>query len=269
MARLDKEWERRVLEDVDKKAFEELEEHERVVQDFELVQMGLKGQNHTVTERPANSDQARGTKRKFELDEQELRDTIDSDRRKMRQVLEAEKKAATKHLPSFWVPSEVPSANEAKSQQLKPPKLKTLCPCSSEDSPHTFAFKTLLQVNFTTEVNESTKKETRICPCCRKTLSNSTKGVLAVPCGHVLCKSCSDRFVKLPETDPHAPTTETGVLRCYVCDANLTETRGEKGKDKREKPKVKPGLVLIGSDGTGFASAGKSEVQRKGVAFQC
>jgi nitric oxide synthase-interacting protein len=77
--------------------------------------------------------------------------------------------------------------------------------------------------------------------------------------------------------DPHAE--EQGVVRCYVCEEDVTERPLEKGKEKRkdgkegkdgkEKERIKPGLVEIKSEGTGFSGAGSNMVVRDGVAFQC
>ena len=71
--------------------------------------------------------------------------------------------------------------------------------------------------------------------------------------------------------DHHNPTAEHGVVRCYVCDADLSEKVSKKleKKGKNDKTGVKAGLVELRCEGTGFAGGGKAEVKRDGVVFQC
>lgn len=45
------------------------------------------------------------------------------------------------------------------------------------------------------------------------------------------------------------------------------EKEGKKKKKDKERG-MKPGLVEIRSEGTGYASGGKSLIKREGVAFQ-
>lgn len=152
-----------------------------------------------------------------------------------------------------------------------------MCPASTESNPHPYSLKTLVTVNFTEETDSSSGKIIRVCPSCKKTLSNATKAILTKPCGHVLCKPCVEKFMKPPkEPDPHDPdATKDGIGRvlCYVCETDLTDRKkskeGRNGEKAKEKEKIRPGLVEITSEGTGFAGTGQNMAGKEGVAFQC
>lgn len=98
--------------------------------------------------------------------------------------------------------------------------------------------------------------------------------MLAIPCGHVLCKPCASKFTSSPKgsSDAYAPDRED-YLTCYVCDANLSKSNGRKngkqGAKGDDKFGLKSGLVEIRSEGTGFAGGGNNMAKRSGVAFQC
>lgn len=140
-------------------------------------------------------------------------------------------------------------------------KTQPACPASPEDKPHYYSLHTLITINFTEEADSEAKKTQRVCPACKKGLSNSSRATLAKPCGHVLCKSCVDQFMKPAGSDS---------VRCYVCDADLTEKNGPaKREGKAEKEKIRPGLVELRREGTGFSAGGNNQVKKDSVTFRC
>jgi nitric oxide synthase-interacting protein len=288
MKRVEKLNERNKLEDENQKSLQEEEARLRAIEDFEAVQMGLSaklGAVSTVVGRQngkiiveqeqvtMGDGPSRGTKRKFQIDEAELERIATEERSKAKVTLDKERKAAKAYLPSFWVPGETPDQHHKGSAIAKQ---SPTCPCSRPDQPHNLSLKTLTSVNFHNERSANTGQPVRTCPSCQKALSNSTKAMVAIPCGHVLCRPCVDRFLK-PEhrhlRDAHDDGPEPESIHCYVCDADLSTVPGatdkegkSKRKDKEKGPK--PGLVEIRSEGTGFAGGGKAMVKRDGVAFQ-
>lgn len=74
------------------------------------------------------------------------------------------------------------------------------------------------------------------------------------------------------DRDPHAKDNEEDVrhgrMLCYVCEEDITEKKPKKDS-KNEKEKVRPGLVEISSEGTGFAGGGTNVAKKAGTAFQC
>ena len=76
--------------------------------------------------------------------------------------------------------------------------------------------------------------------------------------------------------DPHAsPSEQEGTYRvvCYVCETDLSgsKIKAKEGVDEAKPGKgaVKPGIVELRCEGTGFAGGGDNMVQRNGIAFQC
>jgi len=286
MKRLEKLHKRLKLEDEDQRVREEEEARLRAVDDFEAVQMGLSvkagasasvvgGTNGSIVDeqekQEKHDDGRRGTKRKFAIDEEELKRIAAQERSNAKRHLDEERKAAKGHLPSFWVPGETPDQHHKSAEQAK---RNPTCPSSHPDHPHDLSLKGLTSVHFHREKSTATGQETSTCPSCQKALSNSTKATVAIPCGHVLCNPCVAQFMK-PEhrhhRDAHDAEPESDAIHCYVCDANLTSTKKrtdnkDKKKDKDKAPT--PGLVELRSEGTGFASRGQAMVRKEGVAFQ-
>ena len=221
------------------------------LEDFERVSMGLEAKVGSGLKRKAEELHGRGEAR---------RKVGDSD--------------AQKTEASFWVPGvDVSTSSNGHKADAKPLKLKPLCPASTPATKHDFSMKGLTSVKFTGEQEGSREDEkTRSCPSCKKPLGNSSKAMLAKPCGHVICGTCYDTFVK-PEAKKKAAEgngeeTLPSSLVCYVCEADLTDKKG-KVDGKKEKDRIKPGFVLISCEGTGFAGAGGNVAKREGTAFQC
>ncbi|KAH7063839.1 zinc finger-containing protein [Paraphoma chrysanthemicola] len=281
--RLERVHERQKIDEDDERLRDDEAARLRAVEEFEAVQAGLEAKIGTgskvigrqngkivVEQDDSKASDGRGTKRKFEIDEEELKRIASEDRSKAKRTLEEERKAAKGHLPSFWVPGETPDQHHKHAEKARH---APVCPSSEPEHPHNLSLKSLTSVKFNEEKSTETGKTVWTCPSCRKALTNSTKATLAIPCGHVLCKPCVDKFLR-PEhrhhRDAHDDVPEPESVHCYVCDADLTNGAEEKeGKKKKEKEKgPKPGLVEIRSEGTGFASGGKAMVKRDGVAFQ-
>ncbi|KAK6358429.1 hypothetical protein TWF730_007763 [Orbilia blumenaviensis] len=239
-------------------------------------------ENGKITIEETDTSPSRGSKRSktFTLDESELLRIARSDRERLKTSITAEKSAASApKLPSFWIPSLTPSLSTAEIAPTKPPKLQPVCPGSDPEKLHNYSLKSLVSVKFSEEEEEKNKhgEKARICPSCKKGLSNETKAVVAKPCGHVICRPCVKKFI-LHSDDPHAHLSgEEHRIQCSVCETDLSETsttsksskKRDKDKDK-EKDSIKPGLVQISSDGTGFtAGGGKVLAKKEMVAFQC
>lgn len=75
------------------------------------------------------------------------------------------------------------------------------------------------------------------------------------------------------DTNPHStdPAEKRlfGKVLCYVCETDVAERKSGKKDGEEGKEKIRPGLVEISSEGTGFAGAGPNMATRIGTAFQC
>ncbi|EPS39614.1 hypothetical protein H072_6599 [Dactylellina haptotyla CBS 200.50] len=302
--RLQKDIEKRHAEEEEDRVRLEREAVNRGIKEFEEVQMGLEQRRVDLKRKAGDADISPTTStstqriigrengkvtieesdesshdskrpKTFTLDESELLKIARSDRERLKTSITAEKSAAAApKLPSFWIPSLTPSLSSSEVAPSKPPKLQPVCPGSDPEKLHNYSLKSLVSVKFTEENEEKNKhgEKARICPSCKKGLSNETKAVVAKPCGHVICRPCVKKFI-LHSDDPHASFNgNEHKIQCSVCETDLSESpsSSKKKKDKdKEKDAIKPGLVQISSDGTGFASRGKVLAKKEMVAFQC
>ncbi|OKL61191.1 hypothetical protein UA08_03628 [Talaromyces atroroseus] len=288
---------KRLAED-DARATEEARARE--LHEFELVSMGLEGavkdRNPKKRKAPTMDDnrsggnkeeemaakidaateafrqkeiEVNGKRRKvFELGEAEIARYAKSELDKLKKQIEQEKSEAKSALPSFWVPSLTPmTENEALSN--KNLKLSPICPGSTKETRHEYSLKTLVDVHFTEEKLDGQQNQqqqsSRICPSCKKALTNGLKAMLTKPCGHVICQPCVTKFMTPESTiDPHAVNDNDnkyenliGRMLCYVCETDITPESSKKSrksplsslKEKEKSSKVKPGLVEIRSEG--------------------
>ncbi|KAL4925453.1 putative RING finger domain protein [Aspergillus undulatus] len=272
IGRLEKEREEAKRRIEEEQGREREEGREREVREFEMVSMGF-------------DDRGNSKKRKV-VEEERMKE---EERRTKREKADSNKSI----LPSFWVPSLTPGTDPNEIAANKTVKLNPVCPGSTESKTHSYSLKSLVDVHFTEEAGADGAM-VRVCPSCKKTLTNTVKVMLTKPCGHVICKPCVDKFMTPHDApDPHASKEEQertaqlhGLILCYVCETDLTtrdpsrDDKGaaggekEKGKDKKKKKKkdkegIQPGLVEISSEGTGFAGRGGNVASKAGLAFQC
>lgn len=266
--RLEKEWEAGEIEREDEEGRARTDQQRREVEDFERVSQGLERRVDGWTNRK---------KRKAVED-------LDGEAERGAEKRKVEGKEKSKTEASFWVPgvdvSETNHGNVTGAKKAKPEKLAPICPASEPATKHAYSLKTLVTVKFTEDKDSRTGATVRICPSCKKLLTNSSRASLAKPCGHVLCGSCVDQFLK-PSAKAKAvePSEEENGqdarVRCYVCEIDITETKSKEAKSTKDtekhkdKDKIRPGLVEISCEGTGFAGGGTNITKRAGVAFQC
>lgn len=284
LKRLKKAAEQRKAEDEEEKGVQDAEEKMRAVEEFERVQAGLRVRSGGEKKGERIVDRAdgkvtveqdveggnKGVKRKFEVDEKELMRLGSEQNGDAKRADRGWKTDGKTELPAFWAPSQIPDNQKA---EVKDIKQHPTCPAAAEGKAHEFTLKTLVTVNFSGDkTNDDADQPPRTCPSCNKTLSNSTKAMLAKPCGHVLCKPCSDKFQRPAEKSAHDAEHDDNVS-CYVCSEDITpgkKVKRKKDEDGGKKEKGGRGLVELSSEGTGFAAgAGGNMVRKQGVAFQC
>ncbi|OJJ67380.1 hypothetical protein ASPBRDRAFT_135848 [Aspergillus brasiliensis CBS 101740] len=280
----------------------------RELREFELVSMGLdaaakknngssQSQNDDSSKkRKADTTEALAAfkarevevdgkrKKVFELDDKEMARIAREEQERLKNELKKEKESNKSALPSFWVPSLTPTTDPNEIAANKTIKLTPICPASTDSNRHSYSLKSLVEVHFTEE-KASDGSPTRVCPSCKKTLTNGLKAMLTKPCGHVICQPCVNKFMTPHGApDPHASKEEQeqtaalhGRVLCYVCETDVTpstDSNKDSGsasgkKKKKDKEGIRPGLVEVSSEGTGFAGRGGNVATKSGVAFQC
>ncbi|KAI8328977.1 hypothetical protein BC941DRAFT_385115 [Chlamydoabsidia padenii] len=214
----------------DRKQQDEAAAKQALLDEFERTQTSVLGQrknfregdqaNTTKDTKTTNSSQqdgAVGTKRK--LDPTGSQDSGKPSKQKLKS--------------SFWLPTMTPAADTQTKDEIKAIQTQPLCHATKES--HPLSMKGMIEVKFAKD-----NEDKSICPACLKTLSNSTKLSVMRNCGHVVCHSCIDMFIKKSK-------------KCYVCE---------------EKTKTKD-IVDMTSEGTGYASGSSlAMAERFDLAFQ-
>ncbi|CAO3674808.1 unnamed protein product [Rhizopus microsporus] len=225
--------EQRLQELNNKKQLQEEEARRALLDEFD------KTQNSMLGNRRRGSMEANEAKEKTEkndndsISKDEIQSVAEKDIERTSLQLKEEKEEATKpKIASFWVPSLTPAAD---TSLLKP--VKTQVMCHATEKAHPLSIKSLIDVKFQAE---GSSKDKNVCPACLKTITNAYKLSIMRSCGHVICNTCVDMFVKKSK-------------KCYVCEKKV------KSKD----------IVDMTPEGTGFASASSKAVAEKyTVAFQ-
>ncbi|KTW30912.1 uncharacterized protein T551_01464 [Pneumocystis jirovecii RU7] len=219
----------------------------RAIKDFEAQQM-IANLHHQNTH---NDEvlQKKEIKEIFELDKEELLKITknDKDREKMKYIKEKELRSIPK-INSFWIPSLTPSVNT--KETIKKRKTVPICPASTANKSHKISLKSLISVHFTENESSENKNPQRICPACKKKLSNISGAYLMKLCGHVICTICLDQFVR-----------DSGV--CYVCETSLYLEEKDAAKNIS-----KLSIVELSKEGTGFSAKKNAMAEKFDVAFQ-
>ncbi|BGP17747.1 hypothetical protein JCM10213_005329 [Rhodosporidiobolus nylandii] len=215
---------------------------ERVLKEFETAQSSLgSGRTQGKTAATGAKDETagpRGTKRAFELDEEEIdRLTKEATEEALNRTAMEMAEARKAKLPNFWLPSLTPSATP---ENVIDVKLQTLCHASKP--PHPVSLKSLTVVKFAEDEKDKTASGSPVvsCPSCRKTITNNVKCYALKACGDVLCSTCVDTL-SLPDK------------ACAHCGT----------KTDKKLP-----VIEIKREGTGYAAGGGMEVSKFDLAFQ-
>lgn len=219
---------------------------ERVLLEFEKGQRAAAPSSvlAATTSGKASEDPS-GKKRKFDFDSSTVETLArEAEEAALRHIEREQAEALKNKLPDFWLPSLTPTyTSSGPPRSLEDVKLQTAC--HGGIPAHLLRMKSLLPLEFSfhngsgSSTTPTDDKQDPICPCCKKTLSNNSLIYFMKPCGHVVCKTCTDTLVK-------------PALQCIVCDKQL------KAED----------VIELQREGTGFAGGGLAETSKAGIAFQ-
>ncbi|KAL2421556.1 hypothetical protein ABEF95_005486 [Exophiala dermatitidis] len=209
--RLERESELREHEEREAAEREEEERRRRDLEGFERAEMGFDDSTLTLTP-SSTAGSGFGIKRKRVAEEMHARSSTNGNGNLNDDA--PEKKAKSSSEASFWVPGSdtLAAANNKTSKSNQKSKVHPLCPASTPATKHSYSLKSLVTVNFTEESeaervsqstsapgnkNSSVQERVRICPSCKKALTNSSRPMLgtAEGCGHVVCGGCAELLV--------------------------------------------------------------------------
>ncbi|PWN50980.1 hypothetical protein IE53DRAFT_386689 [Violaceomyces palustris] len=275
------------------------EARRRVLEDFEKSYKGLGGAFSSTGRGGSEDDveQIRGTKRKAsptptsssssngtrwtlsDLPQRAEKLAMEAEEAAMKKIKAEQAESRKAKLPAFWLPSLTPSEVEGPARNLAD-KLKTLCKVDSEKG-HKISSKSLTPVKFVmASIGRSGEKEgeeegrqIKVCPGCKKGLTDSSLMYVSRPCSHVVCSRCVESLIKRSE----APA-------CVECDTPLKLSKEKRSSSEQKDSdhgsekdrngggggeRIKEGeLIRLVREGTGYAAGGTSEARKAGTAFQ-
>ena len=79
-------------------------------------------------------------------------------------------------LNSFWIPALTPDTDLTETIANRSVKLSPICPASTDSNKHNYSLKSLVDVHFTEEP-AADGSISRVCPSCKKNLSNGLKAI--------------------------------------------------------------------------------------------
>ncbi|PWN22880.1 hypothetical protein BCV69DRAFT_280493 [Microstroma glucosiphilum] len=277
---------------------ERAREHARakVLSDFERnvgFGAGLKDEIHAVGEdgeasssrkRKADSDAApSGRLSLASLPERAQRLTQQAEDEAL-EALEAEQKASRRRkLPSFWLPSLMPSEKEGDVDLNKVgSSLEPRCRVENEHG-HSISIKSLTPVKFSraptaangtasnaSEASSSSSSNSPIiCPSCKKAISNSHRLFTVRRCSHTFCNSCAESLI-------YAPAKAALKAKKEAADEDGADAKKSSASDVACCPECAEGrirdvdkdVIKLFREGTGYAASGGAEAKKKGIAFQ-